>query len=73
MGYFTASVEWANKIGRPDAWKDWWYDPDARIYNFIGKDNIMSRQLSQKLVTAIFPGQTFFTATTMNWSQLGGI
>lgn len=40
MGYFTASVEWANNIGEPDAWKAWWYDPAARIYNFIGKDNI---------------------------------
>jgi methionyl-tRNA synthetase len=40
MGYFTASVEWANNIGQPDAWKDWWYNPDAAIYNFIGKDNI---------------------------------
>lgn len=40
MGYFTASVEWAKNIGKPDEWKKWWYNPDARIYNFIGKDNI---------------------------------
>ena len=40
MGYFTASVEWANNTGQPDAWKDWWYNPEAQIYNFIGKDNI---------------------------------
>ena len=40
MGYFTASVEWANNIGEPEAWKAWWYDPAAKIYNFIGKDNI---------------------------------
>jgi methionyl-tRNA synthetase len=40
MGYFTASVEWAKNIGQPDAWKDWWYNPQARIYNFLGKDNI---------------------------------
>ncbi len=40
MGYFTASVEWAKITGQPDAWKDWWYNPDAEIYNFIGKDNI---------------------------------
>lgn len=40
MGYFTASVEWAHNTGQPEAWKDWWYDPAARIYNFIGKDNI---------------------------------
>ncbi len=40
MGYFTASVEWAVNTGQPEAWKDWWYNPEARIYNFIGKDNI---------------------------------
>jgi methionyl-tRNA synthetase len=40
MGYFTASVEWAQNTGKPDAWKEWWYNPDAKIYNFIGKDNI---------------------------------
>ncbi len=40
MGYFTASVEWAANRGEPDAWKAWWYDPEARGYCFIGKDNI---------------------------------
>ena len=40
MGYFTASVEWAKLRGEPEAWKRWWYNPEARIYNFLGKDNI---------------------------------
>jgi methionyl-tRNA synthetase len=40
MGYLTASIEWAQNNGQPDAWKKWWYNPDARIYNFLGKDNI---------------------------------
>lgn len=40
MGYLTASIEWAKNIGEPEAWKAWWYDPAAKIYNFIGKDNI---------------------------------
>ena len=40
MGYLTASIEWAHNNGQPDAWKKWWYNPDARIYNFLGKDNI---------------------------------
>jgi methionyl-tRNA synthetase len=39
-GYFTASVEWANNQGKAAAWKDWWYNEQAEIYNFIGKDNI---------------------------------
>ncbi len=40
MGYFTASIEWSQIINNPEAWKDWWYKPEARIYKFIGKDNI---------------------------------
>ncbi|MDZ4767610.1 MAG: methionine--tRNA ligase [Chloroflexota bacterium] len=40
IGYLSASIEWARNTGQPDAWKDWWYNPDAEIYNFIGKDNI---------------------------------
>ena len=40
MGYFTASVEWAKNRDEPEAWKHWWYNPEARIYNFLGKDNI---------------------------------
>ncbi len=40
MGYLTASIEWAKHTDQPDAWKNWWYNPDAEIYNFIGKDNI---------------------------------
>ncbi|MCU0497959.1 MAG: methionine--tRNA ligase [Anaerolineae bacterium] len=39
-GYFTASVEWAKNQGDPDAWKQWWYNPAAETYYFIGKDNI---------------------------------
>ena len=39
-GYLTASVEWAKNIGEPDAWKQWWYNPEAESYYFIGKDNI---------------------------------
>ena len=40
MGYFSASIEWSANRGRPDAWKEWWYDPAALTYYFIGKDNI---------------------------------
>jgi len=40
MGYFSASIEWACNRGQPEAWKKWWYNPEAKIYNFIGKDNI---------------------------------
>ncbi|MBN1316303.1 MAG: methionine--tRNA ligase [Anaerolineales bacterium] len=40
IGYLSASIEWAKNISQPDAWKEWWYNPDALTYYFIGKDNI---------------------------------
>ncbi|ANN15171.1 methionine--tRNA ligase [Amycolatopsis orientalis] len=40
IGYFSASVEWARRSGNPDAWQEWWSNPDARAYYFMGKDNI---------------------------------
>lgn len=41
MGYLTATKEWFKLHGKPDGWKDFWCDPEARHYYFIGKDNIV--------------------------------
>jgi methionyl-tRNA synthetase len=41
IGYLSAAVEWAQNQGTPDAWRDWWQNPDARHYYFMGKDNIV--------------------------------
>ncbi|MGH3438026.1 MAG: methionine--tRNA ligase [Sciscionella sp.] len=40
IGYLSASVEWARRKGTPDAWQEWWTNPDAKGYYFMGKDNI---------------------------------
>lgn len=40
IGYLSASIEWAQRRGEPEAWRRWWQDPAARSYYFIGKDNI---------------------------------
>jgi methionyl-tRNA synthetase len=40
IGYLSATIEWAQISGDPDAWHDWWYAPESRAYYFIGKDNI---------------------------------
>jgi len=44
IGYLSASVEWAQRSGDPDAWRAWWQDtgqdqPPSSFY-FMGKDNI---------------------------------
>jgi methionyl-tRNA synthetase len=45
IGYLSASIEWAERTGQPDAWKKWWTDPDALSYYFMGKDNIVFHSL----------------------------
>ena len=40
IGYLSASKEWAQREGEPDAWRAWWEDESAGTYYFIGKDNI---------------------------------
>ena len=40
IGYLSAAKEWAQRSGEPEAWRDWWEDPEARTVYFIGKDNI---------------------------------
>jgi methionyl-tRNA synthetase len=40
IGYLSAAIEWSQLAGELDAWKDWWLNPAAKQYYFIGKDNI---------------------------------
>jgi methionyl-tRNA synthetase len=41
IGYLSASIEWALNRGTPDAWRDWWQNPEAQHAYFMGKDNIV--------------------------------
>jgi len=46
IGYLSATIEWANNQGTPEAWHEWWdIDKECRTYNFIGKDNIFFHTL----------------------------
>lgn len=40
IGYLSASIEWARRLGEPERWREWWNDPEALTYYFMGKDNI---------------------------------
>jgi methionyl-tRNA synthetase len=50
IGYLSAAVEWSNTSGNPQAWKNWWVNPAARAFYFIGKDNIFFH-------TALWPAE----------------
>jgi methionyl-tRNA synthetase len=41
--YIASTKEWADKNGKGDAWKDWWYGDaakDVTYWEFMGKDNV---------------------------------
>lgn len=40
IGYISATQEWAQQQGEPEAWKHYWFDPKTKYVQFIGKDNI---------------------------------
>lgn len=40
IGYLSAAIEWSQLAGQPEAWRQWWVNPEAKQYYFIGKDNI---------------------------------
>jgi methionyl-tRNA synthetase len=45
IGYLSASVEWARRLGDPERWREWWNASSegggtALSYYFMGKDNI---------------------------------
>ncbi|MDQ6603703.1 MAG: methionine--tRNA ligase [Chloroflexota bacterium] len=45
IGYLSASIEWANRQGNPEAWRQWWTldkagNAPSKAFYFIGKDNV---------------------------------
>jgi len=40
LGYVSATIEYFKKHGDGDRWREYWFDKNARILYFIGKDNI---------------------------------
>ena len=41
IGYISATKEWAQQSNNPEAWKKYWKNDEAKLYHFIGKDNIV--------------------------------
>ena len=46
IGYLSAAKEWAQRKGEPEAWREFWQNPECRSYYFIGKDNIFFHTIS---------------------------
>jgi methionyl-tRNA synthetase len=41
IGYLSAAVECAANRGTPEAWREWWQEPESLHAYFMGKDNIV--------------------------------
>jgi len=45
IGYISSTMEWAENIGEPDRWREYWQEPDTKLIHFIGKDNTVFHSL----------------------------
>lgn len=57
LGYISATKEWAERNGHPEAWKKFWLDESTKYVAFIGKDNVVFHCI-------VFP------AMVMAWNDL---
>ncbi len=40
IGYLSAPIEWGQFQAEKESWREWWINPAAKQFHFIGKDNI---------------------------------
>ncbi len=40
LGYVSATIEYCQRVGKPELWREFWFNKDARTLFFVGKDNI---------------------------------
>lgn len=82
IGYISATKEWAQLQGQPDKWKEYWLDPETKLINFIGKDNIpfhavifpsmtMGQNMPYKLVDEL-PANEFYNLEGKQFSKSDG-
>ncbi|HEX7716102.1 MAG TPA: methionine--tRNA ligase [Marmoricola sp.] len=70
IGYLSASIEWARRLGEPERWRDWWNDPEALSYYFMGKDNITFHSQIWPAELLAYDGRGSKGGTTHAFGQL---
>ena len=84
IGYISSTMEWAERIGKPEIWKDYWKNKDTKLVHFIGKDNIpfhaviwpslLMGQKSDWILPHDIPANEYLTlegekiSTSQNWA-----
>jgi methionyl-tRNA synthetase len=75
IGYLSASIEWARRLGEPDRWREWWNPaPDGESeplsYYFMGKDNITFHSQIWPAELLAYDGRGSKGGTTHEYGQL---
>lgn len=84
IGYLSSTKEWAEGIGEPDRWKDYWLDKNTKMIHFLGKDNIpfhtiiwpamLSKQKEEFILPYDVPANEYLNlegqkmSTSRNWT-----
>ena len=82
IGYISATMEWSILQGNPEKWKEYWFDPQTKLVQFVGKDNIpfhasifpamtMGQNLPYKLVDEL-PANEFLNLEGRQFSKSDG-
>ena len=56
IGYISATREYFEGLGQPNAWEAYWKSEDTRLIHFIGKDNIVFHTLIFPMMLAAHGG-----------------
>jgi methionyl-tRNA synthetase len=74
LGYVSATIEYFQKQGEPEKWKEYWFDKNAKTIYFIGKDNIPFHTIIlPALLLASGEGYNLpWNVSTTEWLQFGG-
>ncbi len=59
LGYVSATIQYFQRLGEEEKWKEYWFDKQAKTLYFIGKDNIPFH-------TVILPALLFATHEDYN-------
>jgi methionyl-tRNA synthetase len=74
LGYVSATIEYFQKQGEPEKWKEYWFDKNAKTLYFIGKDNIPFHTiiLPALLLASSEDYNLPWNVSTTEWLQFGG-
>ena len=56
IGYISSTKEWAQNQGNPELWKEYWCNPETKLYHFIGKDNIVFHAIFFPVILMAYGG-----------------